>query len=221
MSYFTCKILSASRVKTIFNELEYAEWQDGVKTYDSVRGDLHKVKKNLECEIDPSIVHYVLDSHENFLKYTYAFMSSDPIVSRTPKGGYYKPHFDEPKCGHFSTTIFLSNPDDYDGGELVLLVDGEEKSFKLKPGESITYETGTPHRVNEVTRGDRYAVVFWTTSVITDIEDLRAWRYYDMMSEKYMHDRDHDDLISFNNSLYTHFRNKCNKIFRKYINVTP
>ena len=221
MSYFKCKILNSTRINAIFRELQFAEWKDGLKTYDSIRSNLHEIKNNMECEVDSSIIHYALDNNKSFLKYTYAFMSSDPIVSKTSTGGYYKPHFDEPKCGHFSTTIFLSNPDDYDGGELVLLIDGKEKSFKLKPGESVTYETGIPHRVNEVTRGNRYAAVFWTTSVITDIEDLRAWRYYDMMSEKHMHNFVYDDLISFNNSLYTHFRNKCNKIFRKYVNVTP
>jgi len=226
MFYFTSKFLTKNSANKLYSMIEDDEWHDGVESLNfgskKPEYDMNLIKNNLECGIkDPSIIHFVLDSNKEFLKNTYALLSTDPIISKTPTGGYYHSHFDEPGCGHFSTTIFLSDPDTYDGGELVLLIDGEEKMFKLQAGEGITYETGTPHRVNKVTRGDRYAAVFWTTSFIQDLDDLDEWRYYDMMADRYKDNSYYEDLISFNNSLYAHFKQKCDKISRKYVNASP
>lgn len=221
MSYLITEILNKNELQKVFGEIKTAEWSDGLKTLslDSKKSnfDMRLIKNNIECEINPAIIHFALDRNETFLKYTYALLSSDPIISKTSIGGYYNAHFDEPTSGHFSTTIFLNDPEEYDGGELVLLIDGEEKMFKLKPGESITYETGIPHRVNKVTRGDRYVAVFWTRSQIKDLQDLKKWKYYSSMAERCKDKLLYDDLISFNDSLYTHFKKKCDKICKKYL----
>ena len=99
------------------------------------------------------------------------------IISRTVAGGYYNPHFDNPANGQFSTTIFLSDPSSYEGGELGLWIDGEEKKFKLPAGHGVVYETGIPHHVNAVTKGERLVVIFWTYSTLSVREDLYKWRY--------------------------------------------
>ena len=55
---------------------------------------------------------------------------------------YYGPHVDEvhvPGGGDYSFTIFLNNPSDYDGGELVLKVPPENKAIKLNAGSIIVY----------------------------------------------------------------------------------
>ena len=90
------------------------------------------------------------------------------IISKITEGGYYKCHSDSEYAGNYSTTIFLSEPDEYVGGDLQLLVDGDIKNFKLKAGWGITYLTGIPHQVLSVTEGVRYAGVFWSTSIISD-----------------------------------------------------
>mgnify|MGYP001219146978 CR=1 FL=1 len=108
---------------------------------------------------------------------------SNVIYSSMRKGDYYKPHIDGGELGHFSTTIFLNNPKTYVGGELELLIDGELKPFKLRPGYGVVYETGTPHQVKEVISGERKVLVFWTTSLISNMLDLysyRAWEAYGM-----------------------------------------
>ena len=102
--------------------------------------------------------------------------NTDPFYTITEKGGYYRCHFDHPQNGHFSNTLFLNDPDEYEGGELELLVDGEVKRFKLPAGQVVTYETGLPHQVLEVTKGVRKVLVWWTTSVIPKKSDLYAWR---------------------------------------------
>ena len=112
----------------------------------------------------------------------------------------------------------MNDPQTYDGGELCLMIDNEERKFKLDPGYGITYETGTSHCVNDVTRGERNVMIFWTVSMIRDMNDLHKWRYYDILSERH-HEKNPTDqsLFDFQNSLYAHFREKSNKIVRKYL----
>jgi predicted 2-oxoglutarate/Fe(II)-dependent dioxygenase YbiX len=225
MSYLISKYIEQDDLSKLHQMMRVASWQDGLSSYSSDPTqpdfDPYKIKKNMQCDIDTDIIYNALDKNEDFLSFTFARKTGKPLFTNTYTGGYYNAHFDHPNCGHFSTTIFLSDPDTYDGGELVLLLDGEEKKFKLDAGYGITYETGIAHRVNKVTRGDRYAAVLWSTSFIFDMDDLHKWRYYTMMTNRFGNELYYEDLISFKESLYTHFRSKCDKIARKYVNASP
>ena len=67
-----------------------------------------------------------------------------------------------------SATLFLAAPDCYDGGELVVDSDFGAQSAKFAAGDMIVYSSTLRHRVNEVTRGERLASVFWVQSLIRD-----------------------------------------------------
>jgi PKHD-type hydroxylase len=67
-----------------------------------------------------------------------------------------------------SFTLFLSAPESYDGGELVIDSAAGEDAFKLGPGSVLTYPSTTLHRVAPVTRGQRLAAVGWVRSYIRD-----------------------------------------------------
>jgi PKHD-type hydroxylase len=67
-----------------------------------------------------------------------------------------------------SATLFLTPPDSYEGGELVIESDGGNQGVKLAAGELIVYSSTSRHRVNAVTRGQRLACVFWIQSLIRD-----------------------------------------------------
>lgn len=146
-------------------------WVDGLKT----NGRSNKnIKSNWEIydsgcigEIN-SLIMRSLDRDLRFINFTIPKISTINIVSKTGSGGYYKPHLDNYDLGDYSTTVFLNEPEDYEGGELCLYVGNEEKRVKLKAGWGITYTTGTLHRVNTVTKGDRYVSVFWTKSLVKD-----------------------------------------------------
>ncbi len=69
-----------------------------------------------------------------------------------------------------SITLFLSAPEDYDGGELVIESPGGEASYKLAAGSVVTYPSTTLHRVNEVTRGKREVAVTWAQSLVRSAE---------------------------------------------------
>ena len=65
-------------------------------------------------------------------------------------------------------TIALNDPDEYEGGELVLRVGNVEKEIKPPKGSMILYNTGLWHKVNEVTAGDRKVVVCWAESYVKE-----------------------------------------------------
>lgn len=67
-----------------------------------------------------------------------------------------------------SSTIFLSDPDEYEGGELVSDVAQGSHSFKLPAGHMIVYPASSLHRVTPVTRGARWASFFWAQSLVKD-----------------------------------------------------
>ena len=67
-----------------------------------------------------------------------------------------------------SCTLFFSNPDEYDGGELVVEDTYGSKSVKLPAGHMILYPSTSLHRVNPVTRGVRVCSFFWLQSMVRD-----------------------------------------------------
>ena len=94
------------------------------------------------------------------------------IVSRYNIGQTYGLHVDNALMQGLRTdlsfTLFLSDPESYDGGALVIEDHFEARAIKLSAGEVILYPSSTLHRVEPVTRGTRLAVVGWVQSLIRD-----------------------------------------------------
>lgn len=67
-----------------------------------------------------------------------------------------------------ATTVFLSDAESYDGGELVVDTGAGERAFKLPAGDAIVYPATTLHRVAAVSRGVRLVAVTWTQSLVRD-----------------------------------------------------
>ncbi len=95
-------------------------------------------------------------------------------------GDAYDMHVDHPvmTCGEgmmrsdLSFTLFLSSPDSYDGGELMMHGLSDHRAIKLPVGSIVIYPTTKPHRVATVTRGERWVCVGWIQSMIRQ-EDQR------------------------------------------------
>lgn len=79
-----------------------------------------------------------------------------------------------------SATLFLAEPEDYDGGELVVQDTYGAHSVKLPAGDLILYPSSSVHRVEPVTRGARVASFFWIQSMIRDSERRRLLFEMDM-----------------------------------------
>jgi PKHD-type hydroxylase len=99
-----------------------------------------------------------------------------PIFARYTPGMAFGTHMDNAVMGDdhlrtdVSVTVFLSDPADYDGGELVMETSGGESSYKLDAGSAIAYPSTMLHRVNEVTHGKREVAVTWVQSLIRSAE---------------------------------------------------
>lgn len=94
------------------------------------------------------------------------------ILSRYRVGQTYGLHVDDALMlglrTDLSFTLFLANPETYDGGALIIEDRFESRAIKLAAGDLILYPATTLHRVQEVTRGERLAVVGWVQSLIRD-----------------------------------------------------
>ena len=106
-----------------------------------------------------------------------------PRFNRYEGGGTYGNHIDNalfviPGTAikvrtDVSTTVFFSDPDEYEGGELVVKDTFGHQSVKLAAGDAILYPGTSLHRVNPVTQGTRYASFFWTQSLVQSDEQRR------------------------------------------------
>jgi PKHD-type hydroxylase len=94
------------------------------------------------------------------------------IFSRYGQGKHYGTHIDNPLMDGLRTdmsfTLFLADPDTYEGGELVIESMAGEEEVKLPAGHLVAYSSTTLHRVAPVTRGERLAAVGWAQSYIRD-----------------------------------------------------
>lgn len=99
-----------------------------------------------------------------------------PLLSKYETGMAYGWHVDNaimsamgsPVRTDVACTIFLSDPSSYDGGELIVRSGTGDAKIKLERGDAFLYPATSRHRVEEVTRGERIAVVFWIQSMIAD-----------------------------------------------------
>ena len=168
-NYFCRKILSDDKLKHIRQLItaKDVDWKDGNI---SVLNQILPQKKLFETFNQDvfDIIVSDLDKDMDFNSIVVPDETNNLIISKITEGGYYKCHFDSEFLGNYSTTIFLNEPDEYVGGDLQLLIDGHLKNFKLKAGWGITYLTGIPHQVLSVTKGVRYAGIFWSKSIISD-----------------------------------------------------
>jgi PKHD-type hydroxylase len=95
-----------------------------------------------------------------------------PLFSRYLPGMSYGTHMDNALMSDMrvdmSVTLFLSEPADYDGGELVIDFPTGARAIKLPAGSAVVYSTTELHRITEVTRGRRLAAVTWVRSFVRD-----------------------------------------------------
>lgn len=165
-----CAAETVDQLRTLASESDYA---DGRKT---AGWAAREVKRNEQVEAGPRIdtirnlVRKALMAHPLFVSFTQPKSITRMLVSRYTQGMEYGLHVDDALMGgrraDLSFTLFLSEPDSYEGGELVMeSVDGETE-IKLAPGEVVVYPTAALHRVAPVTGGERIAVVGWVRSLV-------------------------------------------------------
>jgi PKHD-type hydroxylase len=168
-------VLSAADVAEVTAGLSSATFVDGRAT----AGWAAKlVKANLQAERGPELeriselVEARLDAHAVFALAVRPKTILGPLFSRYEPGHAYGPHVDDALMGGVrsdcSFTLFLSPPEGYDGGALIISTSAGEDAYKLPAGSLVTYPASSLHRVAPVTRGERLAAVGWVRSFIRD-----------------------------------------------------
>lgn len=126
-----------------------------------------------------------------------------PLFNRYAGGQTFSTHIDnairiQPR-GEFrvrsdlSATLFLSDPDSYDGGELTVEHNLGVQSVKLPAGHIVLYPASSLHRVEPVTRGTRIASFFWIQSMIRDDGERQILFDLDTSVQSLAAERGHDD----------------------------
>jgi PKHD-type hydroxylase len=174
-------LLTRDQVDHIRAMLKDSEWVDGKVTGGSQSA---LVKNNLQVpEHTPSaralskIITEALGRSELFYSAALPAKLAQLLFNRYEPGMTYGTHVDNAlRIQHggtrvradLSCTVFLTDPADYDGGELVVDDTYGWHSVKLAAGDAILYSATSLHRVNPVTRGARLCFIFWVQSMIRD-----------------------------------------------------
>ncbi|MGZ8362222.1 MAG: Fe2+-dependent dioxygenase [Caulobacteraceae bacterium] len=123
------------------------------------------------------LLHTALMRSEEVRDFAFPKIIAPPLLTRTGLNMNYGAHSDAPFMNmgaprmlrsDLSCTIFLSEPDSYDGGELSVQLGQRHIDFKLQPGFGIVYPSTTLHQVKPVTRGERLVAITFIESQIVD-----------------------------------------------------
>jgi PKHD-type hydroxylase len=181
------QVLSAEELRQLRQIAARVRWDDGVKTAGIVAAP-HKRNAevgvaSVEGKAAAEIALAALRRHPKFFSVALPASLSPPMLNRYAVGMEYGDHCDAAIIGggnairaDASATLFVSDPTDYDGGELVIDMVPGGHATKLAAGDLMVYPANTLHHVNKVTRGERIAMVFWIQSMVRDTEQ-RALLY--------------------------------------------
>lgn len=167
------KVLTVNDIARVNAVISYTAFVDGRAT--SVLAG----KKNLQLPLGSEaarkaggIVVECLRAHDTFDLAVQPLMIHPPLFSRYEQGMEYPDHIDVAIMGGIRTdvalTVFLSERDAYDGGELVVDSGNGMRRYRLDAGDAIAYPASTVHHVAQVTRGARLVAVLWVQSLVRD-----------------------------------------------------
>jgi PKHD-type hydroxylase len=138
-----------------------------------VKNNLQLAQESVEARAAGQILVTALRAHAAFQAASYPAAMTTPAICKYEPGMAYGDHVDSPLMGRtpllrcdIAVTVALSDGASYEGGELVIDVDGMPQRFKGDAGDCILYPADTLHRVEPVTNGERLVAVFWIQSLI-------------------------------------------------------
>jgi PKHD-type hydroxylase len=176
------EVLTREQLARMRGALDAADWTDGRATV-GVQGA--QVKRNrqlpetspLALELGAQVLT-ALASHALYISAALPLRTVPPLFNSYAGGEHYGAHVDGavrsvpgsalPLRTDLSCTQFLTDPDDYDGGELVVMDTYGTHEVKLPAGDMILYPSSSVHKVEPVTRGARVCSFFWVQSMVRD-----------------------------------------------------
>jgi PKHD-type hydroxylase len=175
-------VLSPEEVRHCREALARADWIDGGATagVQSARAkrNLQLAEESGEARVLGELVLAALARNPLFVSAALPLKVFPPLFNRYGEGMGFGDHIDNairhsPVTGaryrtDLSCTLFLTDPGAYDGGELVIEDGFEARAVKLPAGDAILYPATQVHRVEPITRGERWASFFWLQSMVAD-----------------------------------------------------
>jgi len=171
-------VLNAEELDTIRSSINEDGFVDGKKTAGSRAA---RVKKNEQLGADSpkkktiqKLIISALEANKRLKRFALPAKINRPLISRYQQGMKYGLHVDNALMNKgairsdLSVTVFLNEPDEYQGGELEILSGYGPVKIKLPAGAAIVYPSSTLHQVLEVTNGERLAAVTWIQSQVRD-----------------------------------------------------
>jgi PKHD-type hydroxylase len=176
------QVLTPEQLGRCREQLAAASWVDGRVTAGHQGA---QVKDNRQLPENSAVTHELGDLILASLERNPLFISAvlpavvyPPLFNRYDGGQHFSDHIDNavrllPGTGRkirtdVSATLFLAEPDEYEGGELLVEDTYGVHSVKLAAGDMVVYPASSLHRVNPVTKGVRLASFFWVQSMIRD-----------------------------------------------------
>jgi len=174
------KVLSKDKLTVIQAILAKSQFIDGklsagmaaerVKNNEEIAGDAREIQQLNNLVMGSLVQHPVYQSA------TLPIKIASPFYARYRPGMTYGDHVDDPVMGppqgryrsDVSTTVFLNEPDSYEGGELVIRTSFGDQQIKLPAGYAVVYPSSSLHHVAEVTQGERLVAVTWAQSMVRD-----------------------------------------------------
>jgi PKHD-type hydroxylase len=175
-------VLSADEVAHCRGVLEAADWVDGKVTAGQqsrqTKHNLQLGEQSDEARELGELILRRLGTNELFVSAALPLRIFPPLFNRYDVGMEFGTHIDNavrpvPGLGvrvrtDVSATLFLTAPEEYDGGELVIEDTYGEKRVKFAAGDMVLYPATSRHRVEPVTRGSRWSCFFWIQSMVRD-----------------------------------------------------
>lgn len=173
-------VVDANQLGIIRSALKQASFVDGKLTAGQVAKD---VKHNQELEQSSDIAQQLAQVMVGNLYANTAFKDAalphriaQPIFARYEPGMTYGAHIDDPVMGadnqrfrcDVAVTLFLNDPDEYEGGELTVVTAFGEQRFKFPAGDIVLYPASSVHYVDEIKTGERLVGVAWIQSMVRD-----------------------------------------------------
>ncbi|MCB4805566.1 PKHD-type hydroxylase [Methylobacterium brachiatum] len=183
-------VLTPEEIAHCRARLEAGDWVDGRVT---AGAQAARAKRNLQIPEDAPVARELgelilraLGRSGPFNAAALPYRVLPPLFNRYDVGMGFGAHVDGavrmiPRAGirmraDVSSTLFLTDPADYDGGELVIEDTFGAHAVKLPAGDMIVYPATSLHRVEPITRGSRWSAFFWSQSMIKD-DGQRALLY--------------------------------------------
>ena len=181
MEYLTHALFEESDALQITQKLkaEKSCWEDGKKTAGShaakIKNNFQLDKKsNISIELKDLVINRFL-SNPLLKSFTLPSLIHGVMFTKSLVGNGYGKHIDNPYMpsgrSDLSFTLFLNEPEDYQGGELCIETVNKTEQIKLSAGEMIIYPSTQLHSVNEVNKGERYVCVGWIQSYVQSNEE--------------------------------------------------